>query len=510
MDIEHHSDDLNSDKGIVHSYDEAVEKTGHGKFHALLLLACGLCLMSVIVETLNIGFVIPMIESECEMKLTLSDKGLLNGAAFAGVVISSHFWGFLADTWGRKKVMHLCSTISFIFSALSSFSANVWMLIITRFFVGFFVSGIAANTYAYLGEFHSEKNRARALSFAGVFMAFALTFCPGVAWLILQSKDIATISFNIPILNINFGIWRIFLLLCASLSGFIIVLMSFLPESPKFLLVQEHHDEALKVLEKIYKWNNKTSSAYPVSKIDLNEMLLKKPSTKPAFMKLVWEQTSPLFKSPLLFNTTRTSFVMFSLFAASSGFFMWVPDILAKLLDYKAQNLSVCGVIAEIIGQKNMNSSSVPVDCLTNPVDSMVYQITFFMGAFFSVIYFLNGVIINKTGKKNLLTLWFVICGFCGILIPWTSDYYWILTLMVGFLTVGVCGSILSAIVVDLFPTNVRAMALCLILMIGRLGAMAGSIFVAYLIVRSCELMFALFGGLLLISAVISFLLPGN
>ena len=140
----------------------------------------------------------------------------------------------------------------------------------------------------------------------------------------------------------------------------------------------------------------------------------------------------------------------------------------------------------------------------------MVYQITFFMGAFFSVIYFLNGVIINKVGKKNLLTIWFVICGVCGIFIPWTSDYYWILTLMVGFLTVGVCGSILSAIVVDLFPTNVRAMALCLILMIGRLGAMAGSIFVAYLIVHSCELMFALFGGLLLISAVISILLPGN
>ena len=143
-------------------------------------------------------------------------------------------------------------------------------------------------------------------------------------------------------------------MLCASLSGFIIVLMSFLPESPKFLMVQEHHDEALKVLEKIYKWNNKTSSAYPVSKIDLNEMLLKKKSEKPAFLKLVWEQTSPLFKSPLLFNTIRTSFVMFSLFAASSGFFMWVPDILAKLLDYKAQNLSVCGVITEIIGQKSL------------------------------------------------------------------------------------------------------------------------------------------------------------
>lgn len=41
--------------------------------------------MSVIVETFSIGYVIPLIESECKMILSLSDKGLLNGAAFAGM-----------------------------------------------------------------------------------------------------------------------------------------------------------------------------------------------------------------------------------------------------------------------------------------------------------------------------------------------------------------------------------------------------------------------------------------
>jgi hypothetical protein len=40
--------------------------------------------MSTIVETLNIGFVIPLIEMECELTLTLSQKGILNGAAFIG------------------------------------------------------------------------------------------------------------------------------------------------------------------------------------------------------------------------------------------------------------------------------------------------------------------------------------------------------------------------------------------------------------------------------------------
>lgn len=134
---------------------------GLGRFHVLLLVTCGLCLMATIVETLNVGFVIPLIEMECELTLSQANKGLLNGAAFAGelhtmlrthngtfykyncnftgVVVSSFFWGFLAD-WergGRKRVMHFCTTIAFVFSLASSFSVNVVMLIITKFFVGF-------------------------------------------------------------------------------------------------------------------------------------------------------------------------------------------------------------------------------------------------------------------------------------------------------------------------------------------------------------------------------------
>ena len=40
--------------------------------------------MSVIVETLNIGFIIPLIDFECDLKLTLADKGILSASAFAG------------------------------------------------------------------------------------------------------------------------------------------------------------------------------------------------------------------------------------------------------------------------------------------------------------------------------------------------------------------------------------------------------------------------------------------
>jgi MFS transporter, VNT family, synaptic vesicle glycoprotein 2 len=148
--------------------------------------------------------------------------------------------------------------------------------------------------------------------------------------------------------------------------------------------------------------------------------------------------------------------------------------------------------------------------CTSTRVDEKIYEITFFMGAFFSLIYFVNGLVINRVGKKNLLAIWFVLCGVTGALIPWTSDYNSILFLMLIFLTCGVCGSILSAVLVDLFPTNVRAMSLCVVLMVGRMGAVVGSNFVSFMIVKECEVMFGLFGALLLASAIISVLLPGK
>lgn len=58
--------------------------------------------MSTIVETLNIGFVIPLIEMECELSLSLSQKGFLNSSAFIGqfyfdLLIASSIVQYMTD-----------------------------------------------------------------------------------------------------------------------------------------------------------------------------------------------------------------------------------------------------------------------------------------------------------------------------------------------------------------------------------------------------------------------------
>jgi VNT family MFS transporter (synaptic vesicle glycoprotein 2) len=350
--------------------------------------------------------------------------------------------------------MLVCSACSFLFSLISSFSTHVWMLIITRFFVGFFISGLAANTYAYIGEFHCDTNRARHLNFCGVFMAFALTFCPGVGWIILKFQETTSVSFYISFLSINYSIWRIFLLICSSLSLFIVFFLFHLPESPKFLLYQDRHDEALRILQDIYKANT-GSTYFSILKISIDEQLVNRIELgKGNIFKLLWTQTSPLFRSPLLKHTWKLSFIMFSLFAASSGFYMWTPEILNRMIDHGG--MSVCDVIDTVIGSKNSTASANSSCTSSIIVNDTIYSITFFMGVFFSAVYFLNGLVINKFGKRNLLGLWFFICGLASILIPFNNNFYVILLLLLLFLTSGCCGSIASAIIVDLYPTNIR------------------------------------------------------
>lgn len=74
--------------------------------------------------------------ARCDLKFSTAEQGLINAVGFIGVVVSSHFWGFLADTWGRQKVLKIALSLGFMFSALSSVSVDTAMLLVTRLLVG--------------------------------------------------------------------------------------------------------------------------------------------------------------------------------------------------------------------------------------------------------------------------------------------------------------------------------------------------------------------------------------
>lgn len=90
--------------------------------------------MGMAAENINISFVIPFMK--CDLEMSTTEQGLLSSVSFLGIVISSHFWGFLADTWGRRKVMRISLLGGFTFAFMSAFATTTSLLICFRLIVG--------------------------------------------------------------------------------------------------------------------------------------------------------------------------------------------------------------------------------------------------------------------------------------------------------------------------------------------------------------------------------------
>lgn len=103
-------------------------------FHIILLLSSGFALLGAVLEGINMAMALPT--AKCDLNLTTSEQGFINSVTFLGIVLTSHFWGFMADTWGRRKVLRFALGSGFVFSAVSSVSVNSAMLIVTRLLVG--------------------------------------------------------------------------------------------------------------------------------------------------------------------------------------------------------------------------------------------------------------------------------------------------------------------------------------------------------------------------------------
>lgn len=92
-------------------------------------------LYAVGLETCCILYVIPV--SQCDLNLTTTQKGLLGAASFSGMICSSHLWGFLADTVGRKRVILPSLLAAVSVSVIGSFIQNFHVFTALRFLNGF-------------------------------------------------------------------------------------------------------------------------------------------------------------------------------------------------------------------------------------------------------------------------------------------------------------------------------------------------------------------------------------
>jgi hypothetical protein len=71
-------------------FEHAIEATGYGKFHYLLLLTAMPCCFASVFETTSMSLILP--SAECDLNLSLVDKGMLNAITYAGKIINRVFF----------------------------------------------------------------------------------------------------------------------------------------------------------------------------------------------------------------------------------------------------------------------------------------------------------------------------------------------------------------------------------------------------------------------------------
>uniref|UniRef100_A0A182WUB9 Major facilitator superfamily (MFS) profile domain-containing protein n=1 Tax=Anopheles quadriannulatus TaxID=34691 RepID=A0A182WUB9_ANOQN len=500
--------------------EEAFLMTKFGLYNLCLIAISGIILAAVLLETLGISYVLPV--AECDLLLTTREKGVLSAISFAGIICSSHLWGFLADTRGRRAIILPTLFLAFASSALSSLTTNFWLITVMRFLTGFFISGPSATIYAYLGEFHGKRNCSRAIMGASFVFGLASILLPLIAWSIInQEWELA-----IPLLGIVYRPWRLFLVVCALPSFVAALVLLGMPESPKYLLARGREKETIAVLRSMYRWNagRKDPPLALTGVLQETEAQQTKVRREEAasgksmvgLLKQMWHQTAPLFMGLYLKRTAILCVLQFGIYLTSSGMYMFFPDILNRIAEQQGKGVertTVCNAvyatrfdIQELAGLDG--NGTARSDLCHQKLDISAYEHSFVLEAIYALGFAVIGLIINAVGRLPILVFIFALCGTCGVLIvfidlPLLAIWFYLILLTCGF-----CISVVNACTIDLYPTNLRAMAVCISLMFGRLGSIVGSNLVGFLLDTHCELTFWISGLLLVGCGVLSFFIP--
>ncbi|CAH0554072.1 unnamed protein product [Brassicogethes aeneus] len=476
-------------------YEEAIECTGFGKYNILLIIACGLSLLSSNIESYSIGYVLP--SAECDLSLTTTTKGILTTATFVGILISSLFWGYLSDKKGRRTL--ICKTLfmTFLASALSSFMPSFWGFVVLRFITGICISGPSAIIFAYFSEFQNARTRSKCLAFISTFIAFALIYLPALAWLLLS------IDINIDMGFVNFTSWRVFILINSAPAALGSLCIYFLPESPQYLYSQGKVDEALEVMKTMYVNNtNNSVNDFPIENIQESNSQ-EKPRRVKNVMVEIFKQVTLCFNPSVLKYTLTACLLQVGCFGLSSGLLLWYPDIINQLSKAGNASLTVC----EALGFEH-DTKDAEVLCNLELNDNIYVQ-NLFIGLAYLMGYTSWSFVVKAMGNRMVFMTFMSISSLGAILICFISHKILIDVLFVAVLMLpGICVAVVAAMTVDLMPPSIAGMAICLTMTAGRLGSILTSSLVGLMLEFNCSMTFWLYSAILLVCIGLAFIFP--
>ncbi|KAH8269696.1 synaptic vesicle glycoprotein 2C [Drosophila bipectinata] len=495
---------------IVANFERAIELCGYGKFHYILLAICGLVSTSEEMDVISMSFILP--SAECDLDLNTETKGWLNSIIFIGMMVGAYFWGSIADSFGRKKVLIVISFMNAFCIVASSFSQSYSFFMLFRFLNGAALGGSGPVIWSYFAEFQPKAKRGSMLSFMAAFWTFGNLFVASLAWLIIPTN----IGFITAYFTYNS--WRIFLLVCSLPSFLVGFLLFYLPESPKFLLTRGKKDRALAIFRGIFVTNTKRRpDEYMVYDLEVDEKLLESSaSVKNKYSRMISgmvEHSKALFQSPILRFTIVSITINFTFHIGYYGLLMWFPELFNRFEEYEkafpGQSAGVCTVTDYVVNVTRMEES-------TNATCSSEIPQSVFMESLISLASALPANLLailgmDMLGRKFFLIAGTMTAGICSALMYFVRSSLQNLIVSAIFSgAISAANAALDCLITEVFPTKLRATGVAISMVAARLGGIIGNIVIAQLLDNYCPSPTFIVSGLLIGGGLMCLLLPNT
>ncbi len=177
-------------------------------------------------------------------------KGFVIASALIGCIIGGAISGFISKSWGRKNGL-IIAAVAFFLSAIGAWNPEgfnvfgtlpVYSFVIYRIIGGIGVGIASMISPMYIAEIAPASVRGKLVSWNQFAIIFGMLVIYFVNYIIARQGDDQWL--------VTEG-WRWMFFSGAIPAGIFLILLMFVPETPRYLVMKGKDDKALKVLNKI-------------------------------------------------------------------------------------------------------------------------------------------------------------------------------------------------------------------------------------------------------------------
>jgi MFS family permease len=213
-----------------------------GGFHTRVVLALGITWILDGLEVTLAGALSGALKESPILRFSNFDVGFSNSAYLAGAVLGALGFGWLTDRIGRKKLFFITLALYLTATAATALSWNVASFALFRFLTGAGIGG----EYTAINSTIQELVPARYRGWTDLVINGS--FWVGAA----IGATSAIVLLDPALFGPDYG-WRLAFLTGATLGLVVFVMRMWIPESPRWLMIHGHPDEAHRIVADIEK-----------------------------------------------------------------------------------------------------------------------------------------------------------------------------------------------------------------------------------------------------------------